>query len=167
MGMYRLMCTKQWKPKSTNLVTPKNLRMWSKNRSYRWGSDRMFLRYVYHKTFMVKFPDKCKWQNKFNPDNKVGLVWYTDGYKTSKGTGTVVYRWCWRRGHNFILGLHPTKFQAEMCSVKARIMENIEKGYTGKNIYILSYSQAAIKALDSFQINSKSVWDVWELMAMK
>jgi ribonuclease HI len=38
-------------------------------------------------------------------------------------------------------------------------MENIEKGYTGRNIYILSDSQAAIKALDSFQINSKLVWD--------
>jgi len=27
VGMYRLMCTKQWKSKSTNLVTPQNLRM--------------------------------------------------------------------------------------------------------------------------------------------
>jgi hypothetical protein len=128
------------------------------------GSDRMFLRYVHHKTFTVKFPDKCKWQNGFNPDNTVGLVWYTDGYKTDKGIGTGVYRWCWRRGHNFILGLHPTKFQAEMCIVKARIMENIEKGYTGKNIYILSYIQAAIKALDSFQINSKLIWDCHQLL---
>jgi hypothetical protein len=33
----------------------------------RMGSDRMFLRYAYHKPFMVKFPDKCEWQNRFNP----------------------------------------------------------------------------------------------------
>jgi hypothetical protein len=38
-------------------------------------------------------------------------------------------------------------------------VEDMEKGYTGRNIYILSDSQAAIKALDSFQINSKLVWD--------
>jgi ribonuclease HI len=38
-------------------------------------------------------------------------------------------------------------------------MENIEKGYTGRHICILSDSQAAIKALDSYQINSKLVWD--------
>ena len=38
-------------------------------------------------------------------------------------------------------------------------MENIEKGYTGRNIYILSDSQVAIKVLDSSQINSKLVWD--------
>jgi len=30
-------------------------------------------------------------------------------------------------------------------------MDNREKSYTGKIIYILSYSQAPIKALDSFQ----------------
>jgi ribonuclease HI len=38
-------------------------------------------------------------------------------------------------------------------------MENIQKGYTGRNIYILSDSQAAIKTLDNFQITSKLVWD--------
>jgi len=68
------------------------------------------------------------------------------------------------RGHNFILGLHPIKFQAEICTVKVCIMENIETCYTGKNIYILSDSQAAIKALDSFQINSKLIWDCNQLL---
>jgi hypothetical protein len=38
-------------------------------------------------------------------------------------------------------------------------MENTENGYTGRNIYILSDSQAAIKTLDSLQINSKLVWE--------
>jgi hypothetical protein len=33
-------------------------------------------------------------------------------------------------------------------------MENIEKGCTGKNIYILSDSEVAIKALGNSQINS-------------
>jgi len=37
----------------------------------------------------------------------------------------------------------------------AFIVENIEKGYKGKNIYIISDSQAAIKVLNNFQINSK------------
>jgi len=38
-------------------------------------------------------------------------------------------------------------------------MENVESGYRGRNIYTLPDSQAAIKALDSFQINFKLVWD--------
>jgi ribonuclease HI len=38
-------------------------------------------------------------------------------------------------------------------------MENLDKGYISRNIYILSDSRAAIKALDIFQISSKLVWD--------
>jgi ribonuclease HI len=89
------------------------------------------------------------------------VVWCTDGSKTNKGTGAGVYRWGLRRGHNFSLGLHTTVFQAEIrvYAIKACIMENIVKGCTGRNIYIFSDSQAAFKALDSFQINSNLVWD--------
>jgi len=35
--LYRLMCTQQWRPKSTNFGHTKNLRIYSKNSSYRWG----------------------------------------------------------------------------------------------------------------------------------
>jgi hypothetical protein len=51
------------------------------------GSDRMFLRYVYNKPLVVKFPDKCEWQIGFNPNNKWGLIWYTDRSMTNKVTG--------------------------------------------------------------------------------
>jgi len=64
-----------------------------------------------------------------------------------------------RRGHSFSLGIHTTIFHVEIYAIKACIMENIEKGFTGRNIYILSDGQAAIKTLESFQINSKLVWD--------
>jgi ribonuclease HI len=64
-----------------------------------------------------------------------------------------------REGGIACLGLHTTVFQAEIYTIKACIMENIEKGYKGRNIYILSDSQAAIQALNNFQINSKLVWD--------
>jgi hypothetical protein len=42
--------------------------------------------------------------------------------------------------HSFSLGHHTTVFQAEIYAIKACIMENIEKGYKGRNIYILSDS---------------------------
>jgi hypothetical protein len=109
----------------------------------------MLPRYAYHKPFMVKFPDKCEWQNKFNPHNRGGLVWYVDGPKTNEGTGAGLYRWGSRRGHSFSLGLHTTVFQAKIYAIKACIMGKIEKGYICRNIYIPSDSQAAIKALVS------------------
>jgi len=44
-------------------------------------------------------------------------------------------------------------------------MENVEYGYKGRNICILPNSQAAIKALDSFQVNSKLIWDCHQSLA--
>jgi ribonuclease HI len=43
--------------------------------------------------------------------------------------------------------------------MKACIMEKTEKGFKKRNIYIVSDNQAAVKALNNFQINSKLVWD--------
>jgi hypothetical protein len=70
-----------------------------------------------------------------------------------------VYRWGSRRGHSFNFGPHNTVFQDEIYAIKVRVMEKIENGHTGRNIYILSNSQAAIKAPEIVQINSKLVWD--------
>jgi hypothetical protein len=118
----------------------------------------MPLQSAYYKPFTVRFPDKHEWQNGYSPDNKGGLIWYADRSGTSKGTGAGVYSWDLRRGHSFTRGLYTTVFQPEIHAFNACVMEKAEKGYTGRNICALSDSQAAIKALDSFQINSRLVW---------
>jgi hypothetical protein len=66
------------------------------------------------------------------------LVWYTDGSKTNKDPSAVVYIWSLRREHIFTLGLNATLFQAAICNVKIRIMENIEKSYKDRNLCGLS-----------------------------
>ena len=38
-------------------------------------------------------------------------------------------------------------------------MENTEKSYKSRNMYILSDSQAAIKELKNFKANSEQMWD--------
>jgi ribonuclease HI len=123
------------------------------------GTDTMIPSYAFHTPFKVHLSNKHEWQNGFNLDNKGGLVWYIDRSKTNEGTGVGVYKCGSKRGHSSSLGLHTTVFQAEIYAIKACIMENIEKGYKGRNIYILSDSQATIKALNNFLNNSKLVWD--------
>jgi ribonuclease HI len=44
-------------------------------------------------------------------------------------------------------------------------LENLDRNYRNRNIYILSDSLAAIKAFDSYQINSKLVWDCHQSLA--
>jgi ribonuclease HI len=45
----------------------------------------------------------------------------------------------------------------QVYAIKACAVENLDRNY--RNIYILSDSQAAIKALGKYQITSKLVWD--------
>jgi len=75
-GSYRLMCRQQWKLKSTYFSHAR--KSWDVEHEpiLQMGMKK---RYAYHKPFTVKFPDKCEWQNKFQPDIKGGLVWYMDG----------------------------------------------------------------------------------------
>jgi ribonuclease HI len=66
------------------------------------------------------------------------------------------------KGHSFSLGFYTTVFQEKIHVIKACIMENTEKSYIRRNIYILYDNQEAIKALSNFQINTKLVWDCYQ-----
>jgi hypothetical protein len=91
-GIYRLMCSHQWKPKSTKFCHARKTRAMQHTPILQTGTDRMILRYAYHKPFMVKFPEKCECKKGFKPGIKEELVSHTDRSKTNKGTGVGVYR---------------------------------------------------------------------------
>jgi ribonuclease HI len=95
----------------------------------------------------------------FNLTKKGGLIWYTMVPKQKKALGAGVYCHKTREKLSFSLGKYTTVFQAEVYAMKACAAENIDKKYKNRNIYTLSGSQAAIKALDKYQITSKLVWD--------
>jgi hypothetical protein len=47
---------------------------------------------------------------------------------------------------------YTTVFQAEAYAIQPCAVENIERGYWRRNIYVLSNSQAAVKALENCKI---------------
>jgi hypothetical protein len=53
--------------------------------------------------------------------------------------------------------IHVIVFLAEIYVIKAYVMKNIEKYQADRNIYILYNSQTAIKALDNFHLNFKTI----------
>jgi hypothetical protein len=55
------------------------------------GTDKMILRHVCDKPFMIRFSDRSEWKEGFQPNRKGGLIWYIDGSKTNKGTGAEVF----------------------------------------------------------------------------
>jgi hypothetical protein len=80
------------------------------------GTDKMIPRYAYHKPLIVRFPDRCEWQEGFQLDTK-------------KGTDAGVYRWGLKKGHSFSLGLYSIVFWVEIYIIKASVVENIKKGW--------------------------------------
>jgi hypothetical protein len=136
-GICRLMCNQHWRPRSTSYGHAKKSWDMEQEPILLMGTDRMIPRHIFHKPFKVHLSSRHEWHNGFNPDNKGGLVWYTDRSKTNEGTGAGVYKWGTRRGHSFSLGHHTIVFQVEIYDIKGCIMENTEKGYKGRNIYIL------------------------------
>jgi hypothetical protein len=61
VGIHRFMCTQQWSHKSTNFGHTKKAQDMEQEPIQQFEPDRKLPRYVYHKPFMVKFPDKCEW----------------------------------------------------------------------------------------------------------
>jgi ribonuclease HI len=82
------------------------------------------------------------------------LVWYTDSSRTNESTGA----WVYRAKPCFSLGKYTTVFQREMYAIKAYTVENLDRGCRNRNVCVQCDSQAMIKALDRYQINSKLLW---------
>jgi hypothetical protein len=78
------------------------------------GSHKIILRHVYDKPFMIRFPDRSEWKQGFQPERKRGLIWYTDGSKTKKGTGAGVYCHGTRWKLTFSLGQYTIVFHEEV-----------------------------------------------------
>jgi hypothetical protein len=101
-----------------------------------------------------------KWEGEFQLDRKRGTY--------------LIYGWVqnkneyWNRGMQLghkeetnisaLCGIPQSSRQKYIYAIKECNMKNINGNYKNRYIYILLDSQAALKALDSFQINSKLVW---------
>jgi hypothetical protein len=71
--IYKHMCSQQHKPKSLNFGHARKSQGMQLEPFLQVGTSRMVPRYAYHRTFTVKFPDKCVWKKEFKPYNKWGL----------------------------------------------------------------------------------------------
>jgi hypothetical protein len=123
------------------------------------GTDKMTPRYAFHKPFMVRLPDRSEWDRGIVPIGKRGLIWYTDGSKTNEGTGARVCGHGMRQRFSFSLGQYIKVFQAEVYPIKACAHENNERGYSNRNIYILSEGQAALQHLLKVGLELPSIPD--------
>jgi hypothetical protein len=67
-------------------------------------TDKMILRHVYDKPFTIRFPDRSKWKEGFQPNRNGGLIRLTEGSNTNKGTRARVNCHGTRRKLSFSFG---------------------------------------------------------------
>ena len=67
------------------------------------------------------------------------IKWYTDGLKTSIGTGASVYGP--RINYSKAMGTYPSIFQAEIHSIDRCAQFNLDRKYRGRDIAILVCDQ--------------------------
>ena len=117
-------------------------------------TDQMNAIYNFEKPFSIRC-DSDLWTKGIPASLAEGLTWYTDGSKTADGAGAGIFGERPRVDITVALGKHATVYQAEIYAIQACVQKNLAKGYHNQTIHILSDSQAALKALNSYRFTSK------------
>lgn len=121
--------------------------------------DKMQPRYVFQRNFKVEVPTRGEWAEGREPPTLDGKdsIWYTDGSKMASGTGAGIHaKDC---NVSTSMGGYATVFQAETYAIIACAQENMDQLSRGRHIYILSDSQAALKALSAPKVDSRLVYN--------
>ena len=121
-------------------------------------SDKILPTFIWRKPYQILLPSREDWkESRINTAH--GLTLYTDGSKTTSGTGVGIYGKKPNIRISANIGTHPTVFQAEVTAIKLCAEEISKMGFTFTTINILSDSQAALNALQNCCITSKTVLD--------
>lgn len=127
-------------------------------------SDLMIPKFNFDIPFSTKIPSLEEWMNPNQHFLNGDVVWFTDGSKNVNGLGAGIFCENPRKEIFVSLGRFSTVFQAEIFAIELCARECLETGYSGKKILICSDSQAAIKALVSYRVSSKLVWNCLETL---
>jgi ribonuclease HI len=126
-------------------------------------SDVMPIRYDFDSPFEVIIPERNAWEGN-DPGVETGAaVFYTDGSRKDGSVGIGAYGPSLR--HYEALGTTPTIFQAEMYAIMICAKKCLSRGdIHGRHIYIMSDSQAALKALRAHTFVSKLVSECLDIL---
>lgn len=126
-------------------------------------SDRMEMVVNYDIPYQVIMSSRQEWEEG-GPNIPPGSIkFYTDGSKMNNLAGSGVYGS--RTKTSIHLGQWSTVFQAEIYAILECALLCLKRKYRHASICILSDSQAALQALNTYTCNSKLVWEC--ILALK
>jgi ribonuclease HI len=123
-------------------------------------TDSIDLEYNFDKNYVVEFPEREDIENVLVENTETVKNWYTDGSAIPRvGVGSGVFDSANERSFETRLDDHATVFQAEVKAIQECAQINLKEGVTGKTIIFHSDSKAALMAMLSNEIRSKTVKD--------
>ena len=164
---YRLGSEGKWKVGTRHTKFPEGV---LSHEVFRMGQDKMPIVRSLEAPFKVCFPEREEWLKPQGPVLNNGVILFTDGFRTSSGSGAGIY--CRSKGirESISLGKFATVFQAEIVAIMCCAQNLLAMGERGKRISICSDSQAALRALSAPTFTYRLVWDcrrVLEVLAMR
>ena len=118
-------------------------------------NDYLLKELIFDKNYQINIFDRADWIINVPLENSNQLTWYTDGSKSESGTGLGIYGSDTKI--SLSLGWETSIFQAEISAIKICADLMISRGVRDAHILIASDSQAALKSLNSFEVDSKLV----------
>lgn len=158
---YRLICINQWV--STGIIDGHRfiindfMNIDSNTLAY-FPQDSLASTYVLEKNYVVFFPVREYWSsNLHNELISNHIVWFTDGSLCNGLAGAGAYLMNFDYEMSISLGKYASVFQSEIFAIIIAVTFCLDMEWTDKSIIICSDSQAALKSLDKFLVNSRLV----------
>jgi len=125
--------------------------------------DSMQATFCFERNFKTCLPRRSEWENGRLP-TVADVTVYTDGSKTSEGTGSGIYSEDLDYNISIPLGVYTTVFQSEIVAICEASREMLSDGVSDRKILICSDSEASIESLSSEKISSRTVHQCFEVL---
>lgn len=126
-------------------------------------SDLIIKKRNFKNSYKVCIPDRSDWKDGTLETNKDAMIYYTDGSRKQGSVGIGVCGPSFR--YHRALGTTASIFQAEVHAIEVCARRCLQRGdVSRKDIIIMSDSQAALRALESFEMGSKLVLECSETL---
>jgi ribonuclease HI len=120
------------------------------------NTDKCPKEWNFCKKFKTHIGERDSWNQLFE-NNEDSITWFSDGSKKEEKVGAGIYCPKLRTVERIRISDHSTVMQAELTGITMCAETTRRQKITGKQIVILSDSQAAIKSLESNVVQSKTV----------
>jgi ribonuclease HI len=121
------------------------------------NSDKITPRMFFNRNFEILIHDRDSTGNFVSSLSVEDLQLYSDGAKTSNGTGIGVYSEQLNINLSLNVGNNTTVFQSEVKAIQVAACECNKRNLSRRQINIFTDSKAALNSLSSFRVISKTI----------